>query len=56
MALHNILSFELVVFICILYLYMKVRKTSLLSLRPVQGLTVYLPPQDEDYEMLEKTN
>jgi hypothetical protein len=41
---------------CILYLYMKIRKTSLLSLRPVQGLTVYMPPQDEDYDMLEKTN
>jgi hypothetical protein len=56
MAFNNILSLELVVFMCILYLYMKIRKSSLLSLRPMQGLTVYLPPQDEDYEMLEKTN
>jgi hypothetical protein len=56
MAFNNILSLELVVFMCILYLYMKIRKSSLLSLRPVQRLTVYLPPLDEDYEMLEKTN
>ena len=56
MALNNILSLELVFFICILYLYMKIRKNNLLSLRPVQGLTVYLPPQDEDYDVLEKTN
>ena len=56
MALGNILSLELVFFICILYLYMKIRKTNVLSLRPVQGLTVYVPPQDEDFDVLEKTN
>ena len=52
----NILSFELVCFVSILYLYMKVRKGNILSLRPVKGLTTYVPPQDEDFEMLEKTN
>jgi hypothetical protein len=56
MALGNILSLELVFFICTLYLYMKIRKTNLLSLRPVKGLTVYMPPLDEDYDVLEKTN
>lgn len=52
----NLLSFELVLFISVLYLYMQFRKTRTLSLKPVEGLTVYVPPQDEDFEMLDKTN
>lgn len=52
----NILSFELVLFISVLYLYMKIRKTNILPLKFVRGLTTYVPPMDEDFEMLEKTN
>jgi hypothetical protein len=52
----SFLSFELITFVSVLYLYMQVRKTSILSLRPAQGLTVYVPPKDEDFEMLEKSN
>jgi hypothetical protein len=52
----SFLSFELITFISLLYLYMQVRKSSILSLRPAQGLTVYVPPKDEDFEMLEKSN
>jgi Predicted transmembrane protein 161AB len=54
--LMNILSFELVLFISVLYLYMRIRKTTVISLKPVLGLTVYVPPKDEDFEVLEKTN
>lgn len=52
----NILSFELVLFISVLTLYMKLRKSSILSLKLVRGLVTYVPPLDEDYAMLEKTN
>lgn len=52
----NILSFELVVFIGILILYMNLRRKSFFSLKLVQGLTTYVPPIEEDFEMLEKTN
>jgi len=44
MAGWNILSFELVCFVSILYLYMKIRKGNIVSLRPVKGLTTYVPP------------
>jgi hypothetical protein len=52
----NLLSLELVLFVSVLYLYMNYRKSTILSLRPVRGLTVYVPPLDEDFEVLEKTN
>ena len=52
----SFLSFELITFVSILYLYMQFRKSSILSLRPAQGLTVYVPPKDEDFEMLDKSN
>ena len=45
----TILSLELVLFVSVLYLYMHYRKSAILSLRPVRGLTVYVPPQDEDF-------
>lgn len=52
----NIVSFELVLFISVLYFYMRMRKSSILSLKMVRGLIAYVPPMDEDFEMLEKTN
>lgn len=52
----NILSFELIVFVGVLVLYMNLRRKSFLSLKLVQGLTTYVPPIEEDFEMLEKTN
>lgn len=52
----NVVSFELILFISVLTLYMKFRKSSVLSLKLVRGLVTYVPPIDEDFEMLEKTN
>ena len=52
----NILSFDLVLFISVLSLYMKFRKGNVLCLKLVHGLTTYVPPIDEDFDMLEKTN
>lgn len=52
----NILSFELVLFISVLTLYMKLRKGNILSLKLVRGLVTYVPPVDEDYAVLEKSN
>jgi hypothetical protein len=56
MAALNFLSFELALFIAVLYLYMKIRKSNMLSIKPVEGLTVYMPPLDEDYEVLKNSN
>jgi len=56
MAGWNFLSFEVVLFVSVLYLYMQFRKSNILSLKPVRNLIVYVPPQDEDFEVLEKTN
>lgn len=52
----NLVSVELALFVGVLYLYMQFRKANVLSLRPVKGLTAYVPPLDEDFEMLDKTN
>ena len=43
-------------FITILFLYMRLRKSNILSLKMVHGLTTYVPPMEEDFTMLEKTN
>ncbi len=56
MASWSIFSFEAVFFVSILYLYMQIRKSKVPSIIPVQGLTTYVPPVDEDFDMLEKTN
>jgi len=52
----NVLSFELVLFVSVLGLYMKLRRGQYLSLKLVKGLINYVPPVDEDFNMLEKTN
>jgi len=52
----NILSFELVLFISVLTLYMKLRKSNIMSIKLVKGLVTYVPPLDSDFEVLEKTN
>lgn len=50
------LSFELILFIGILCFLLKLRNSSALSLKLVNGLTIYLPPHDADFEILEKTD
>eukprot|EP00347_Sterkiella_histriomuscorum_P023126 403335847 len=52
----NILSFELVLFVSVLTLYMKLRKGNIFSLKLVRGLITYVPPVDQDFEVLEKSN
>lgn len=52
----NVLSVELAIFLAILMVYMFFRRSKLLSLRFVKGLKTYLPPQDQDYDTLEKSN
>ena len=52
----NILSLELLIFIGLLFVYMKLRRSKLLSLQFVKGLITYVPPIEEDFGMLEKTN
>ena len=52
----NILSPELLIFILVLGVLMKVRKSTIFSMVIAQGLTTYIPPGDKDFEVLEKTN
>lgn len=52
----SILSFELVVFACSLFILVKLRKNFLSSVGIVEGLTIYVPPNDKDFEVLEKTD
>ena len=52
----NILSVELLVFVAIMAILLRLRKTKILSVSIVQGMICYVPPKDEDFEMLEKTN
>ena len=56
MAAWNVLSFELVIFIAVLLAYMNLRRKNFISLMLVEGLKTYVPPIDEDFQMLEKTN
>ena len=52
----NILSFELILFVSVTLLYMKLRRTSMLSMKLVRGLVTYIPPIEDDFTVLEKTN
>ena len=52
----NIVSFELILFVSVLTLYMNFRKNNVLSLKLVRGLVTYVPPIDQDFEVLTKTN
>lgn len=56
MSSWHILSPELLIFIVILIIYMKIRSKQFLSVKVVEGLKTYVPPVDADFEMLEKTN
>ena len=35
---------------------MKIRNTTIFSMSIAQGLITYIPPNDKDFEVLEKTN
>ena len=52
----NILSIELLVFVGIMAMMLRLRKKKILSVSIVSGMICYVPPKDEDFEMLEKTN
>ena len=52
----HILSVELAVFVAILIIYMRIRTTKFISLNLVRGMITYVPPLEEDFEMLLKTN
>lgn len=54
--MNSILRFELVIFACALFLLVKVRKNFLSSIGIIEGLTIYVTPNDKDFEVLEKTN
>jgi len=56
MAVFNFLTLELSLFIAVMVLYAKFRKTRVFSLNFVRDLIVYLVPTDGDFEILKKTS
>lgn len=52
----HILSAELGIFVAILVIYMRIRTTKFISLNLVRGMVTYVPPLEEDFAMLVKTN
>ena len=52
MAEFNFLNLELMAFIVVMLVYTNIRKRSQIALNLVNNLTVYIPPQKEDFEML----
>lgn len=54
--MSKVITFELVIFVCVLCILFRLRKNSILSIRILEGLIVYMPPQPEDLKMLEETS
>ena len=52
----NILSFELILFVGALFILLNIRKKKMFTVDVVNGLITYVPPLDEDFDMLEKTD
>jgi hypothetical protein len=52
----SFLSLELLLFIGIIFIYTRLRKLKIYPLEMVRGLTIYLPPKQEDFEILEASN
>ena len=52
----NLISLELSLFLVVMLTYAKLRKTTIFSLSLVRGLTIYLPPTKEDFDVLKQTN
>lgn len=52
----SILTLELVIFACSLFILVKLRKPQGYVISVTEGLTVYCTPTDKDFEVLEKTN
>lgn len=52
MAVFNLLSLELALFISVMLLYTKFKPTKILPLNLVRDLTVYLIPTKGDFDVL----
>jgi len=49
-------SLELVLFIAIIFVYTRLRQERVFPINMIRGLTLYLPPTDADFEVLQSTN
>ena len=56
MSILNIFTIELLVFIGILYALLKLKKVTQFTVKIVEGLSTFCPPNDKDFEFLEKTD
>jgi hypothetical protein len=56
MAILNIFSIELLVFVGTLYTIIKINKVTQFTLKIAEGLITFCPPTDKDFEFLEKTD
>jgi hypothetical protein len=54
--MFNFLTLELCLFIGVIFLYTQMRKKKIYPLEMVRGLTIYLPPRQEDFDSLETTS
>jgi len=52
----GIVSTELCLFIGIIFLYTRLRKSKVFPIEMIRGLTLYLPPTQDDYHVLEESN
>jgi hypothetical protein len=52
----SFLNAELIAFLTIMLIYTKYRQNKHLALSLVEKLTVYLPPDQKDFETLSRTN
>lgn len=52
----SFLNAELIAFLTILLLYTKYRQTKHVALSLVKKMTVYLPPEQKDFDTLTRTN
>ena len=56
MATFKLLTFELAVFILLVYTLMRMRKNFMIPVKLAEGLRVYLTPTEQDFEELMKSS
>lgn len=52
----SFIPFEVIIFIGVLTIVLRIRNKTNISVKALEGLTVFVPPKDEDFDVLLKTN
>ena len=53
--MFHFLSLELMVVVVVIMVYTRFRKSTIFSLAMVKGLTIYMPPSQTDFDMLQES-